>query len=84
MKLDERTLPAGYRITTENPRVVRLTRGKITKLNFGAALTRVVRLDLSDEAFVPGERKLNDQWRTGIQQLITQLTKATIYPAYFL
>ena len=38
MKLDERTLPSGYRITTENPRVVRMTRGKMTKLNFGASI----------------------------------------------
>ncbi|MDO8991055.1 MAG: SdrD B-like domain-containing protein, partial [Sideroxyarcus sp.] len=29
MKLDERTLPTGFRVTTENPRDVRLTRGKI-------------------------------------------------------
>lgn len=51
MKLDERTLPSGYRLTTENPREVRLTRGKLVKLNFGAAIHRVVRLDLSAAAF---------------------------------
>jgi uncharacterized repeat protein (TIGR01451 family) len=54
MKLDERTLPSGYRLTTENPREVRATRGKMVKLNFGAALHRVVRLELSDAAFQPG------------------------------
>jgi len=32
MKLDDRTLPSGYRVTTENPRDVRLTRGKVVKL----------------------------------------------------
>src|SRR5690606_36315816 len=32
MKLDERTLPSGFRVTTENPRDVRLTRGKMSKL----------------------------------------------------
>lgn len=51
MKLDERSLPSGYRVTTENPRVVRTTRGKMTKLNFGAAIHRVVRVDLMDAAF---------------------------------
>ncbi len=50
MKLDERTLPSGYRITTENPRSVRLTRGKMTKLNFGVAIHRVVRVEVSSDA----------------------------------
>src|SRR5690606_4043405 len=54
MKLDERTLPTGYRLTSENPRVVRLTAGKMTELNFGASIGRVVRLDLTGEAFVSG------------------------------
>ena len=47
VKLDPRTLPTGYRVTTENPRKVRLTRGKMVKLNFGAAITRLVKLDLN-------------------------------------
>ncbi|MTH86546.1 DUF11 domain-containing protein [Paracoccus sp. DK398] len=51
LKLDERTLPAGYRLTTENPRVVRLTPGMITRLDFGATLARLVRIDLSANAF---------------------------------
>ena len=54
LKLDTRSLPTGYRLTTENPRVVRLTPGKMTEMNFGATLTRVVRVDLSDRAFVAG------------------------------
>ena len=33
LKLDERTLPAGYRVTTENPRVQRATRGKMLRVN---------------------------------------------------
>lgn len=55
MKLDERSLPSGYRVTSENPRVVRTTRGKMTKLNFGAAIHRVVRVDLMDAAFETGK-----------------------------
>ncbi|MEZ5789438.1 MAG: hypothetical protein R3D34_01075 [Nitratireductor sp.] len=51
MKLDPRTLPDGYSVTSENPRVIRLTRGKLSKLNFGAAKARLVRLELSDESF---------------------------------
>src|SRR5690606_15209497 len=49
MKLDPRSRPTGYRIISENPRVVRLTAGKMSQVNFAASLTRVVRLDLSNE-----------------------------------
>lgn len=55
LKVDERTLPSGYRIVTENPRVVRMTQGRLVKANFGASIHRVVRLDLTGEAF-DGER----------------------------
>ncbi|WEX10576.1 hypothetical protein [Chelativorans sp. AA-79] len=74
MKLDPRTLPTGYRLTTENPRVVRLTAGKMTELNFGASIGRVVRLDLAAEAFVPGEAELSAEWAAGIDQLIEVLS----------
>jgi uncharacterized repeat protein (TIGR01451 family) len=73
MKLDTRTLPTGYRLTTENPRVVRLTAGKMTKLNFGASIGRVVRLDLRDEAFEAGSTELKKRWAEGIDQLIEVL-----------
>ncbi|MGK9055390.1 DUF7507 domain-containing protein [Neorhizobium petrolearium] len=75
MKLDTRTLPSGYRLTTENPRVVRLTAGKMTELNFGASIGRVVRLDLSAEAFVPGGIELAKQWAEGVDQLIMVLAQ---------
>ncbi|MCD7060631.1 Calx-beta domain-containing protein [Pelagibacterium xiamenense] len=75
LKLDTRTLPTGYRVTTENPRVVRLTAGKMTELNFGAAIGRVVRLDLEDGAFVPGSTALAPQWDEGIDQLVGLLAE---------
>lgn len=75
MKLDTRTLPSGYSLTTENPRVVRLTAGKMTKLNFGASVGRVVKLDLKDEAFVAGETALRPEWDKGIDQLVELLGK---------
>lgn len=73
MKLDERTLPTGYRLTTENPRVVRLTAGKMTKINFGASVGRVVRLDLQGEAFKPQSTELQKQWQDNLDQLIDVL-----------
>ncbi|MFD1344371.1 DUF7507 domain-containing protein [Litorisediminicola beolgyonensis] len=54
LKLDTRSLPSGYRLTTENPRVIRLTAGKMTKMNFGATISKLVRIDIADNAFVPG------------------------------
>ncbi len=75
MKLDDRSLPAGYRVTTENPRVQRATRGKMMKFNFGTAIHRVVRLDLADGVFEKGSTELRPQWRTRIDFLITELQK---------
>lgn len=69
MKLDERTLPAGYRVTTENPRAVRLTRGKLTELNFGATIHSVVRVEVNDAAFEPGSLALRPEWRKRIDEL---------------
>ncbi|MFC4291221.1 hypothetical protein ACFOWX_02205 [Sphingorhabdus arenilitoris] len=37
LKLDTRTLPLGWEPTTDNPRSIRLTRGKFGELNFGVA-----------------------------------------------
>lgn len=54
LKLDPRSLPTGYRIISENPRVVRLTPGKMTEVNFATSISRVVRLDIGHEAFIPG------------------------------
>jgi uncharacterized repeat protein (TIGR01451 family) len=85
MKLDTRSLPTGYRVTTENPRDVRLTRGKITKLNFGASISRVVRFDLEESAFVPGELKLNPRWTGSIDELVLILGKepSTLRLSYY-
>jgi uncharacterized repeat protein (TIGR01451 family) len=51
LKVDERTLPSGYRLTTDNPETVRLTAGKVSKLNFGATIGRVVRIEVNDAAY---------------------------------
>jgi large repetitive protein len=73
IKVDVRTLPTGYRLTTENPGLVRLTRGKMAKLNFGASIHRVVRLDLADAAFEPGSTELVSQWAGSIDPVLDQL-----------
>jgi large repetitive protein len=37
LKVDTRSLPLGWEATTDNPRSIRLTRGKFGELNFGVA-----------------------------------------------
>jgi len=68
LKLDPQTLPSGYRVTTENPRVIRLTQGKISKLNFGASLHRVVRLDINQRMFEGDE--IADKHHEKLDQLL--------------
>ena len=51
LKTDIRTLPLGYAPTTENPRVIRATRGKFVKMNFGAGFRPKLRIDLDAKDF---------------------------------
>jgi uncharacterized repeat protein (TIGR01451 family) len=76
LKLDERSLPSGYRLTTENPRVQRATRGKMLRFNYGAAIHRLVRIDIADGVFEPNTTTLRLQWTPKIAQLIEELKKA--------
>ena len=71
LRLDERTLPSGYRLTTENPRVVRVTPGMITRLDFGATLSRLIRIDLADNAFDGSQMRA--PLKQGIATLVEQV-----------
>ena len=73
LKLDTRTLPTGYHVTTENPRRVRLTRGKVVKLDFGASISRLVKLELNGRVFAPGSPSLLPKWDAGLDKLIAAL-----------
>lgn len=76
LKLDDRTLPSGYRVTGKNPQVQRATRGKMLRFNFGAAIHHVVSMDISDGVFEPGSTKLRPQWQPRIELLLKELRKA--------
>jgi uncharacterized repeat protein (TIGR01451 family) len=76
LKLDDRSLPSGYRLTTENPRVQRATRGKMLKFNFGAVIHRIVRLDMADAVFEPGSTQMRSQWISRISLLLEKLVEA--------
>jgi uncharacterized repeat protein (TIGR01451 family) len=76
LKLDERSLPSGYRLTTENPRVQRATRGKMLRFKFGVTIHRVVRIDIADGVFEPDTTELRAQWIPKIAQLLEELKMA--------
>ncbi|CAH0352369.1 SdrD B-like domain-containing protein [Aquabacterium sp. CECT 9606] len=75
LKLDERTLPSGYRVTTDNPASERMTRGKLVKVNFGASVHRVVRLALRGAAFQPGLTALQAGFDTQLDEAMRQLAE---------
>ncbi len=76
LKLDDRTLPTGYRVTSENPLVQRATRGKMLRFNYGATIHHVVSLDIADGVFEPKSTKLRMQWQPRIGLLLKELRKA--------
>ncbi len=76
LKLDDRTLPSGFRMSTEQLQIKRATRGKALKFDFGASIYRVVSIDLSDAAFEPGTTEIRVQWRPRSNLLLEELRKA--------
>jgi large repetitive protein len=73
LKLDPRSLPAGYNLTTENPRVVRVTRGKMVEIDFGARGAELVTFELNDTAFAEGSNSLKPEWAAKLAALIETL-----------
>src|SRR5713226_17076 len=76
LKLDDRTLPSGFRMSTDQVQIKRATRGKALKFDFGASIHRVVAIDLSDAAFEPGKTEIRIQWRPRVNLLLDELRKA--------
>lgn len=89
MKLDERSLPIGYRVKSENPRVVRLTKGKAVKIEFEVGIDREVSITLDDSNFIDGTALLNKESETYLHMLVEELVKEksvlsiTLYSASF-
>ena len=76
LKLDDRSLPSGFRMSTEPVQIERATSGKALRINFGASIYRVVAIDLSDAAFEPGTTEIRVQWRPRLNVLLEELRKA--------
>jgi len=76
LKLDDRSLPTGYRLTTRELQVKRATRGKALRFHFGASIQRVIGLDMADAVFEPDSTEMRPQWRSRITLLLDELEKA--------
>ena len=75
LKLDDRTLPSGYRMSTRPLQVQRATRGKALVFHFGASIQRVVGLDMADSVFEPDSTEMRPQWKPRIALLLEELAK---------
>jgi len=76
LKLDDRTLPSGFRMSTDLVQIKHATAGKALKFDFGASIYRVVAIDLSDAAFEPGKTEIRTQWKPRVDVLLGELRKA--------
>jgi uncharacterized repeat protein (TIGR01451 family) len=76
LKLDDRTLPSGFRMSTDLMQIKHATAGKALKFDFGASIYRVVAIDLSDAVFEPGKTEIREQWRPRLEVLLGELRKA--------
>jgi uncharacterized repeat protein (TIGR01451 family) len=76
LKLDDRTLPSGFRLSTDKVQIRRVTRGKSLRFNFGASIHRVVAIDFSDAVFEPDTTEIRVQWRPRVDLLLEELRRA--------
>jgi uncharacterized repeat protein (TIGR01451 family) len=76
LKLDDRTLPSGFRMTTNPVQIMRATSGKALQVDFGASIHRVVAIDLQDAAFEPGMTEIRPLWKPRTNLLLEELRKA--------
>jgi large repetitive protein len=75
LKLDDRTLPSGYRPSTDAFQIKRATRGKALHFSFGASINRVIGLDVADAVFMPDSTEMRPQWRPRVGLLLEELQK---------
>ncbi len=76
MKVDDRTLPSGFRASQKRLQIARATRGKALVMDFGASIHRVVGLEISDPVFVEEGDEIRELWRSRLVLLLDQLAVA--------
>ncbi len=67
------TLPDNYFVTTENPLRVRVERGETADMAFGAAVARIVRVDLNAAAFTHNDAEPEADLSDDITHLVSVL-----------
>lgn len=82
LELDEASLPQGWVMTTDNPRSIRLTRGIMGVLNFGASEADIVRLDLTAKAF-DGDGKLTPEVLTRLRSMAAEEDETIVVRAVY-
>jgi hypothetical protein len=75
LKLDDRTLPTGFRSAGNIVQIQRATRGKALHFSFGASIHRVIGLDVADPVFEPDSTEMRPLWRPRIGLLLEELQK---------
>jgi hypothetical protein len=75
LKLDDRSLPTGYRGSTDSFQIQRATRGKALHFSFGASIHRVIGLDVADAVFAPDSTEMRPQWQPRVNLLLEELQK---------
>jgi hypothetical protein len=75
MKLDDRTLPSGFRASTDALQIKRATRGKALHFSFGASIHRVVGLEIADGVFEPDSAEIRPLWSDRFDLLMEELQK---------
>ncbi len=75
LKLDDRTLPSGFRVSSDTVQIKRATRGKALRFNFGASIHRVVGLEVADAVFAPDSAEIRPLWRQRFELLMEELQK---------
>ncbi|MDH3642064.1 MAG: hypothetical protein OES38_08195, partial [Gammaproteobacteria bacterium] len=75
LKLDDRTLPSGFRNSKDLVQIKRATRGKALRFSFGASIHRVVGLEVADGVFEPDSTVIRPQWTHRFDLLLEELQK---------
>lgn len=79
IKLDPATLPDGARITTENPRVQRITQGLMNRLDFGVQLPeqtvpgKIMEIELGMLFFEKESAEIKDEYRPLLREMADEL-----------
>lgn len=78
LKLDLRTVAQGYWPTSDNPQSIRLTRGKISELNFGVQRAATIGLDVDTRAFLQGSATPSPEFAQKLASLRSDGTRRPI------